>query len=46
MTSASGRLEQMILKIQNFRDLLRKVVLTPAETATTEWVIIVGNAIS
>jgi hypothetical protein len=43
MTSASGRLEQMTLKIQNLKDFSTRLKLHPAETATTEWVIIVGK---
>ena len=43
MTSASGRLEHTMLKIQNFKDSFPELKPNPEETATTEWVMIVGK---
>ena len=46
MTSASGRIEHAILKIQNFKDFFPDLKPNPADTAITEWDMIVGKAIS
>jgi len=46
ITSASGRAEHTMLKIQNFRDSFPELKPLAEETATTEWVMIVGKAIT
>jgi hypothetical protein len=44
MTSASGRLEQAMLKIQNFKDSFPELKLYEEDKAITEWLMIVGIA--
>ena len=46
MTSASGRIEHAMLKIQNFKDSLPELKPYAEEPAIKEWVMMVGKAIS
>ena len=43
MTSASGRTEHIMLKIQNFSGIFPEVNTLPAQTAKAEWVMMVGK---
>lgn len=43
MTSASGRIEHIMLKTQNFKGIFPEPNTLPAQTATTEWVMMVGK---
>ena len=46
MTSASGRTEHTTLKIQNFNGIFPELNTLPAQTATAEWVMMVGKTFS
>ena len=46
MTSASGRVEHAMLKIQNFRDSFLELNPHADAPATMEWVMMVGKAVS